>query len=45
MGRTKQLVILVSDRALPPLRPDGQPIRNVALDAAKLKHKAEALGR
>ncbi len=45
VGRANQLVIRVGDRALPPLRPDGQPVRNVALDAAKLKQKAEALGR
>jgi cytoskeleton protein RodZ len=45
VGRADQLVILVGSRALPPLRADSKPVRNLPLDAKALREKARALPR
>jgi cytoskeleton protein RodZ len=45
VDRANQLVVVVGDRALPPLGPAGRAVRNLPLDLARLRRKAAALGR
>ncbi|MEQ8702093.1 MAG: DUF4115 domain-containing protein [Bauldia litoralis] len=45
VGRANELVIVVGDKSLPPLRPSAAPVHNFVLDARKLRKQAEAHGR
>ncbi len=45
VGRANEVVIVVGDRSLPPLRQGAAPVHNFVLDAHKLRKQAEALGR